>query len=53
VSEEHLETDPLPEREADRTNVYTCGQCGKRGHSRRTCGLTPDERKARRHRGRK
>lgn len=28
--------------------LYTCGLCGERGHSRRTCGQTVEERRAKR-----
>jgi hypothetical protein len=46
------ETNPLPPRDEDDIRVYTCGNCGEKGHSRTTCGMSPQERIARQ-RGRK
>jgi len=31
-----------------REKPYSCSNCGQQGHSRRTCGRTPEERAARR-----
>lgn len=42
------ETNPLPPRDEDDIRVYRCNNCGEKGHSRRTCGLTEEQRRANR-----
>lgn len=38
------DSDP-PQRDQDRVHDYRCSKCGERGHSARTCGLTPEQRR--------